>query len=123
MAVHSKNIRIDLFRATFTVATADSWEEAINKFKLNLAPGDTNSHALTVPNGLIGMKSPYHMIVFIDTSFGTIVHESLHMVNQLLYERGHVITIGTDGKIFDEPHAYMLEYVVDKIIDFVHSDK
>jgi hypothetical protein len=123
MAIYHKVIKIDVYCTAFQVAIADNWEEAISRFQLKLEPNDTNSHALTIDNSLIGVKSPYNLIVFIDTSERTIVHESYHMTNLILYDLGHTVVVNNDGKIFDEPHAYLLEYIVSKITKFVNSKK
>jgi len=114
--VKVKNITIPIYFGTLQIVITDDIREAESKLRLEEieSPISFCSYVIsnTKPNGI----SRYTILIKPDASINIIVHESLHIVNMIFSERG----IKHDT-INDEPSAYLLGWVTDKINDTLNK--
>lgn len=97
--------KIPIYFGWFQVVVTDNFKEAEKRLRITGDTPDELYDAYTVRT-----NSAYTLVIKPNLKPSAIAHEGLHVVNMLFEDRG--VKLSTDN---DEPSAYMLSWVVDKI--------
>ena len=108
-------IKIPLYTGDFIIIQTDDFKKVEDKYNLT----DLNRYsaiAFSRPNK--NEYSRYFMVCRSNVDAGIIAHECLHIANNIFKDSG----ITTDN-INDEPHAYLLGWLVEECHKFLNIKK
>lgn len=113
-------VDIPIYRGKLIIIVSDDKEEIKKKISDFEEDGDIYGHAcLTNWEGWQGFALVInHKNKHRPLTFGVIAHEALHLTNFLMNERGVHLDYEND-----EPHAYLLDWIIEQVLDFLSQHK
>ena len=120
-----KKTKIPIYKTRLILIESDNYENVVNYFKrrdLKFHVGTERIYAHTALHKLRENKLDYGCIYLVlnrnngtNLTYGAIAHEAKHMAD-IIFER-------TNATYYDdEPHAYLVEYFVKEICEFLKID-
>ena len=111
-----KHYKIPIYKQTLVIIKTDYLNEIPEKWK----PEDFNTHGFEAMAYKIqtGTGYNYYCLAFTENKIKVIIHECFHLMNILFNDRNIDYNYNND-----EHAAYLLEWLVEKCINFFNSIK
>jgi len=112
--VIKKRFSIDVYNYTFTLVIW--WDD---DDLLSIIGGQEFNHPISeFDGGLFQYNEMQYIAIKAGCSFGTIAHESFHLMNRVMDYIGQI-----PDRNVDEADAYLLTWIVDEIHEFIELNK
>lgn len=118
-----KDLRAPLYGIPFTVLLFENCKEAEKWFNKNLPESSFDPHAFNY-DGWVTERENVLYVTFVKDKRdgatyptpGIIAHEALHLMNEIFSKVGYRV-----DQYNDEPQAYLLTWIVNRIHEFVNE--
>jgi hypothetical protein len=117
--VKEKKIRLDMFLCDIHIIITDDPNKCVDDMRLRQYCSDSPEEDLAkVCDGFVFQKnkSDYYVMLPPVALFGTIAHESVHLIGRIFRDRGQDADYGND-----EVFAYFVGWIAGIINDFINK--